>query len=180
MYLKSINFILIVLLTLVSCKQVTPRRSVSHTGKIDMSESIQFNKKLLNFENEQFMRLMKMDSLHTYHQSKLGFWYTYLVQNDTDTYTPHKGDAVKFTYEVLSLEGDLIYTKEEIGVLDHLVDQQELIQGLQEGLKLMKKNEKVLFLLPSQKAYAFHGDEKKIGPNTPLIIKMELLSIKNH
>ncbi len=177
---KRINLLLLVLFAVVSCKQVTPRRPVSHTGKINMNESIQFNKNLLNFENEQFKQLMEVDSLQTYHQSNLGFWYAYLDQNEVDTYTPKTGDDVKLTYEVLSIEGDLIYSKEEIGVLDYLVDQQELIQGLQEGIKLMKKNEKVLFLLPSQKAYAFHGDEKKIGPNTPLIIKMELLSIKNH
>lgn len=180
MHLMRISFLLIAIFALISCKQVTPRKPVSHTGKIDMSESIQFNKKLLNFENKQIKQFMKMDSLHTYHQSNFGFWYTYLDKNNTDTYTPQTGDEVTFTYEVLSLEGAIIYTKEEIGVVDHLVDQEELIQGLQEGLKFMKKNEKVLFLLPSQKAYAFHGDEKKIGPNTPLIIKMELLSIKNH
>ena len=46
--------------------------------------------------------------------------------------------------------------------------------GLREGIKLMHKKEKVIFLFPSHIAYGYHGDEKKIGPNQPLLCTVTL------
>jgi FKBP-type peptidyl-prolyl cis-trans isomerase len=46
--------------------------------------------------------------------------------------------------------------------------------GLREGIKLMHKKEKVIFLFPSQIAYGYHGDDKKIGTNIPLICTVTL------
>jgi hypothetical protein len=41
--------------------------------------------------------------------------------------------------------------------------------GLREGIKLMHRNEKINFLFTSHTAYGYHGDNKKIGPNKPLL-----------
>ena len=38
----------------------------------------------------------------------------------------------------------------------------------------MKKNETVTFLFPSHIAYGYHGDNKKIGTNQPLICTVTL------
>ena len=38
----------------------------------------------------------------------------------------------------------------------------------------MHKNEKVVFLFPSHIAYGYHGDEKKIGTNQPLLCAVTL------
>jgi FKBP-type peptidyl-prolyl cis-trans isomerase len=50
--------------------------------------------------------------------------------------------------------------------------------GLQNGIKIMKKNEKVTFLFPSHIAYGYHGDNKKIGANEPLICTVTLNNIE--
>ncbi len=42
----------------------------------------------------------------------------------------------------------------------------------------MKLHEKVIFLLPSLKAYSYRGDAKRIKSNTPLVVRVELLEIK--
>jgi len=46
--------------------------------------------------------------------------------------------------------------------------------GLREGIKLMHKNEKVTFLFPSHIAYGYHGDDKRIGTNQPLMCTVSL------
>ena len=38
----------------------------------------------------------------------------------------------------------------------------------------MHKKEKVVFLFPSHIAYGFHGDNKKIGSNQPLLVSVTL------
>jgi FKBP-type peptidyl-prolyl cis-trans isomerase len=50
--------------------------------------------------------------------------------------------------------------------------------GLRDGIKLMKKGEKVTFLFPSHMAFGYHGDNKKIGTNEPLICTVTLNDIK--
>lgn len=51
--------------------------------------------------------------------------------------------------------------------------------GLRDGIKLMRKNEKVNFLFPSHMGYGYHGDDKKIGTNQPLICTVTLRDFKS-
>lgn len=51
--------------------------------------------------------------------------------------------------------------------------------GLRDGIKLMRKNEKVSFLFPSNMGYGYHGDDKKIGTNQPLICTVTLRDFKS-
>lgn len=167
------------LTSLLSCANPKPRKPISRTGSYDMTKSIAFNKKLLAHEQEAFKGIIAKDTLHTYLDSHYGFWYAYDIKKDEKTRKPTKGNEVTFEYEIKNSNGTIIYSKEELGNKTYLVDQQDFMQGIQEGIKLMKVNEKVIFLLPSQKAYAYYGDEKKIGSNTPLIVTIKLLDIKN-
>ena len=52
------------------------------------------------------------------------------------------------------------------------------MMGLRDGIKLMKKGETITFLFPSHMAYGYHGDDKKIGTNEPLICTVTLNDIK--
>jgi hypothetical protein len=51
--------------------------------------------------------------------------------------------------------------------------------GLRDGIKLMRKKEKVTFLFPSHMAYGYHGDTKKIGTNLPLLCIVTLHDFKD-
>ena len=53
-----------------------------------------------------------------------------------------------------------------------------MISGLRDGIKLMKKGEIVSFLFPSHMAYGYHGDDKKIGINQPIICTVTLKDIQ--
>ena len=65
---------------------------------------------------------------------------------------------------------------EELGTKSYLVDKEELITGLQDGIKLMKEGETISFLFPSYKAFGYTGNDK-VGPNEPLIYSVQLLKI---
>ncbi len=170
--------VLISLLAFVSCANPKPRKPITHTGRMDMSQSIAYNKKLFSLEKKAFLAIIEKDTVNQYVDSKQGYWYAYEEKNTQEAVTPVKGDEVVFTYDVKTINGAFIYTKEELGEKTYRIDQQDFMQGIQEGIKMMKVDEKIIFLLPSQKAYGYYGDENKIGTNIPLIVSVTLLEIK--
>jgi gliding motility-associated peptidyl-prolyl isomerase len=143
-----------------------------------MSESVERNKELKNVEEEIFRLKMENDSINNYISSEYGFWYYYKEKDTMNNKFATTGDEVIFSYEVRNLNDSIIYSKEELGDKNYLVDKEELITGLQEGIKLMKEGEVVVFLFPSYKAYGYTGDAR-IGTNEPLIYIVQLKKIIN-
>ena len=141
-----------------------------------MSESIERNKILTKAENQLLQMKIEGDSLNSYLNSEQGFWYYYEKKDTLEAPVPETGDQVVFNYEVRDLAERVIYSEEELGPQSYLVDKEELISGLQDGLKLMKEGERVIFLFPSYKAYGYTGSER-IEPNQPLMYKVDLIKV---
>ncbi len=174
-YLKTILFVFLAAVLVSSCKQSQEaRRPVSQASGTFMKKSAERNKKLIATEEGQIDSLIKSNPKVKYMASSKGYWYTYLVQNPTDTLTPKKGDVAFFSYEIKDLKGRIIYSEVELKPQTYAIDKQNIMTGLREGIKLMHKNEKVVFLFPSHIAYGYHGDDKKIGTNQPLLCTVTL------
>ncbi|WP_456377945.1 gliding motility-associated peptidyl-prolyl isomerase GldI [Lutibacter sp.] len=172
------NFLLfIVLLLLFSCGNKEARRPIVRKTTSFINESVSFNKSLIADEEKMFKVIMKRDSLSTYIASPNGFWYKY-EKKDTTKYLPKFGDELTYTYEVYDINNSIIYTSQETGEQVYKVDQQEIIEGLRDGLKLMSEGDKFTFLFPSHKVFGYLGDQKKIDINQPLIYKVQLNKIK--
>lgn len=174
-YSKIILLAFLVSFLVSSCKQSQEaRRPVSQASGTFMKKSAERNKKLIATEEGQIDSLIKSNPKVKYMASSKGYWYTYLIQNPTDTLTPKKGDVAFFEYEIKDLKGRIIYSQVELRPQTYSVDKQNIMTGLREGIKLMHKNEKVIFLFPSHIAYGYHGDDKKIGTNQPLLCTVTL------
>ncbi|MES2575708.1 MAG: gliding motility-associated peptidyl-prolyl isomerase GldI [Bacteroidota bacterium] len=168
-YSKLILSVVLVTILVSSCKQhQEARRPISQSSGSFMKKSAERNKKLIASEEGQIEDLIKRSPKVKYMASTKGYWYTYLIQNPNDTLTPKKGDIAFFDYEIKDLKGNVIYSELELRPQTYAVDKQNLMTGLREGIKLMHKNEKVIFLFPSHIAFGYHGDDKKIGTNQPL------------
>lgn len=141
-----------------------------------MRESIERNKVFNKLEEKLIQQKMESDSIHVYTVSPHGFWYYYMQTDTINAVSPVKGDEVVFSYEIKDLKDSIIYSKEELGDKNYLVDKEDLISGLQDGIKLMKEGEIVTFLFPSYKAYGYSGFEK-INSNQPLIYTVHLKKI---
>lgn len=141
-----------------------------------MEESVSLNKSLIEKEEAFFKAIMAKDSLTDYISSPSGFWYTYNIKSSKKV-NPEFGDQLLYTYDVLDLENNLIYSSQEKGVQTYIVDKQEMVEGLRNGLKLMHEEDVVTFLFPSHKVYGYLGDENKIGINQSLIYKVQLIKI---
>ncbi|WP_318311342.1 gliding motility-associated peptidyl-prolyl isomerase GldI [Flagellimonas crocea] len=173
------RFFLAILLvaTVVGCGGPEPRRPVEVKSGSFFKESIERTKKLLAEEEQIIQGIIAKDTVHEYFSSPNGFWYYYEKQNDTASYSPKSGDHILFSYNLMSLENDTIYTAEEIGPSSYVIDKQQLFPGLQNAVKLLKINEKVTFLFPSPLAFGYQGDNRAIGPKTPLKSSVELHTI---
>lgn len=171
--------LIVLILTLISCDNPIPRRPVSHHTTSFIQESVELNKNINAAEEKAILYYIAQDSLKNYTPSKNGFWYASINQVENQNEKPDVGDNVLFEYEVLDLNNRLIYSMEEIGQINYIIDKENLTTGLQEGLKLMKEGEEMLFLFPSFKAFGFTGDQEKIGIKQPLVYKVKLISINN-
>jgi len=168
---------MIIAIGFTSCKSPEARRPISQKTGSFIKESAERNKKLVEKEESVIAQMIEKDTSKTYIASESGFWYYYNVKVEKDTITAKFGDVVNFDYNVKDFKGQTIYSDEEITADDYSMDQEELFTGLREGLKLMKPGETVTFLFPSQKAYGYYGDTKKIGTNVPLICEVTVNSI---
>jgi len=179
-YSKLVVFIFVVALLVSSCKEHQgARRPLSQASGTFMKKSAERNKKLIAGEEGQIDAIIKSNPKIKYIASKKGYWYSYEIQNQLDTITPKKGDIAFFDYEIKDLKGNIIYSELELRPQTYYVDKQNIMMGLRDGIKLMHKNEKVNFLFPSHMGFGYHGDNKKIGPNQPLLCTVTLHNFKS-
>lgn len=164
---------------LASCSQQKARKPISHSEGSFMKESAERNKKIVAKEEKIIDSIIKSNPLIKYIASKKGYWYTYEFKNETDTLTPKRGDIAYFDYDVKDINGNVIYTKEELKPQIYNVDKQNIMTGLSDGIKLMRKNETVKFLFTSNNGYGYHGDNDKITTNESLICTVTLKDFKS-
>ncbi|MBC8753754.1 gliding motility-associated peptidyl-prolyl isomerase GldI [Kordia sp. YSTF-M3] len=175
---KKVILIGIVFIAVVSCAQKEARKPVSIRSGTFLKESVKRNKALIAKEEAAIQKYMDLDTVNTYLASPNGFWYFYNEKTTLETYLPKKGDTLVYAFNASRIAGATIYSNEEIGIQEYVVDKQQTIPGLRYGLQLMKKGETVTFLFPSHIAYGYHGDNKKIGTNVPIQSTITLLNIK--
>jgi gliding motility-associated peptidyl-prolyl isomerase len=166
--ISTLAVVLLVVITGCQNKQEA-RRPISHSSGSFMKQSMDRNKKLIAGEEAEIARVIRQNKRVKFIASTKGFWYSYIATNTKDTLTPKKGDVALFNYEVKDLKGRIIYSQSELGPQTYFVDKQNIMTGLREGIKLMHRNEKINFLFTSHIAYGYHGDNKKIGTNKPLL-----------
>lgn len=161
-----------------SCSQQQARRPLTQTSGKFMKESMNRNIKLIANEEALIDSVIQKNPERKYIATPKGYWYYYETENTKDTLTPKRGDVAFFDYEITDLKGNLIYSEVELKPQTYLVDKQNILMGLRDGIKLMHKNEKVSFLFPSHLGHGYRGDNDRIPPNLPLIVTVSLRDFK--
>jgi len=167
-----------VLFSSCSQQQQQARKPISQTSGEFIKSSANRNIKLIAGEEALIASVIKQNPNRKYFASKKGYWYYYETENTKDTLTPKRGDVAYFDYEIADLKGNVIYSEVELKPQTYLVDKQNILMGLRDGIKLMNKNEKVSFLFPSHLGHGFRGDNDRIPPNLPLVVTVNLRDFK--
>lgn len=172
--MKHLLYILIAAFVLMGCKSPEARMPETVQSGSFLKESAERNKKLNEKEKKLIQKIIKNNPDKVYIASESGFWYYYNTKVEGDTIQPEFGDILDFEFKVSDINGNEIYEEQS---KTYVMDKQELFTGLREGLKLMKPEESITFIFPSQKAYGYYGDDNKIGTNIPLICEVTLNTI---
>lgn len=101
----------------------------------------------------------------------------YQIYKEGEGTFPETGDLLTVNYSVKLLDGTLIYTSDSLGAASFLLDKEDLESGLHEGMKLLKKGGKGIFVLPYHQAHGLTGDNNKIKPLTVVVYNIELIEI---
>ncbi len=133
------------------------------------------NKQILAEDNELIQNYI--DSLDLkFNRTSYGFW---ISNSGEPTPTMAKsGDVVKYDYEVLNFDNQVIYSKEENGTQTALLGRTDIPRGVHIALELIEKGDSATALFPSFMVYGGYGDRNKIAGNEPLIFKIQMLDIK--
>ncbi len=178
--IATYNLWLLIASVMFSCGGPEPRRPVEVKSGSFFKASVERSKALLAKEEKRIQEIIENDSANEYLHTAAGSWYRLDVANEETEYTPQPDDLVVMTYNLIGLNNDTIYTKDDIGVLTYKVDKQELFPGLRNSVKLLKEGETATFLFPSSLAYGYHGDNEKIGVNVPIKATLSILKIEKH
>ena len=170
--------VFVAIIAFVSCKQQQARMPISRSSGTFMKESAVRNKKIIAGEEGKIDSIIKSNPKIEYFASKKGYWYYYETKNNQDTLRPKKGDVASFDYQIMDLKGNVVYSEVELKPQTYIVDKQNIMMGLRDGIKMMHKNEKVTFLFPSHMAFGYRGDLKRINTNQPIICTVTLNDFK--
>jgi len=175
--IKNSIYIIVLLLIVFSCKEIEARRPKEHSVTNFYKEVIEQNKRLNTLENEKIKEIISKDTILNFKPSNNGFWYAFLEKDSINTATPKKGDLITISYDIKTLYNQPVYNEKEV---DYKIDEQNFIPGLEEGVKLMKKGEKAVFIIPSYAAYGVTGDGDKIKINQTIKSTIQLIQIQKN
>ncbi len=130
------------------------------------------NKHLVKTENEQIEDYI---SRYNWKMQETGTGLRYLIYEKGDGENAEKGKVVKINFTVNLINGNKCYSSIEDGPKEFVLGKSDEINGLHEGILLMKKGDKAKFIIPSHLAFGLLGDNEKIPMRATLIYDIELL-----
>jgi gliding motility-associated peptidyl-prolyl isomerase len=157
--------------------KVEPRKPISNATSSTIEKSIENNKKLYAAEEKSIEKIIK-DLDQKFERSSNGFYYAFIKKDSMVGLRPKFGDRVTFEYDAIALNGDTIYSREELSPITKNLEQEYgIFRGMRATLKLMKTNEEMIVYFPSYSAYGYYGDNNRIGANTPFRSTVKLIGI---
>ncbi len=171
-YKKTI--VLFFILLQVSCKEPIKVQKPYNQEKDKINQnSNDFGKFILDNENIAIKEAIKTTfKKQKFKKTKLQFWINEeIIENEINKF----GDIINYTYQILDLNGNIIYDYKTIGNKTLVIEKQNEVRGIEYALKIMNKQEEATLLLPSFLAYGGYGDSKKIPPNFPLAVQLKTI-----
>ena len=161
----------------MSCDQTESREPLYSFKNDFLTKSVVRNIKINKREEISFLKIIEKDSKSKYNLSNKGFWFKILKSSEKNL-KPKTGDEVEFFFNIFDLNGNDIYKDDNFDPIKYVVDKEEVLPALRYGIKELRTEETGIFLMPSFLCYGYQGDGEKIIPNQPLILQINLISLK--
>ena len=153
-----------ILLSLSSCYNNSERGTTNlKPGKNEMAD---LNRYLVQKDRERIQNYIERKNL-SMKESPTGLWYQISKEGTGDFFTDNS--KVILDYELSLLDGTKCYSSKELGQKEIILGRDEMVAGLNEGLRLLKPGAEAIFIIPPFLAYGMVGDGKKI-PSRAIIV----------
>ncbi len=136
---------------------------------------MQANKQVTKNEDDLINDFIKR---YGWQMMKTGTGLRYMIYHDGGGSPVQKGDVVTINYSVMLLNGDPVYSSQTDGPMVITAGARDAESGLEEGILLLHRGDKVKFILPSHLAFGLLGDFDKIPQKATLVYDVEVLDIK--
>ena len=83
------------------------------------------------------------NSKKKFYYSNNGFWYSFINKNDKRK--PNIGERVIFSYEIYDVFGNIIYDKNFLQDVNYIIDKDDILPALREGVKVLGEGETAKF-----------------------------------
>ena len=174
---KLFFFFLINIFFCLGCDQTESREPLNSRKNDFLSKSVVRNIQINKKEEISFLKIIEKDSKSKYNISNKGFWFKILKSSEKNL-KPKTGNEVEFFFNIFDTNGNDIYKDDNFDPIKYIVDKEEILPALRYGIKELRNEETGIFLMPSFLCYGYQGDGEKIIPNQPLIIQINLISLK--
>ncbi|MGB2086864.1 MAG: gliding motility-associated peptidyl-prolyl isomerase GldI [Flavobacteriaceae bacterium] len=166
-----------ILLGLISCKEPKARKPLFKSNQTPINFSVERNRDINKKQQKLILDIIEKEKQLRFVPSQAGYWYAVIEKSKATEY-PSSGDQVIFTYQIQTLEGEVVYDENTLGEVNYLVDKEDILPALRYAIKHLKPQETGVFLMPSFLGYGYQGDGDKVGINQPLRFTIHLKSLK--
>jgi FKBP-type peptidyl-prolyl cis-trans isomerase len=155
---------------LFSCKKPLPQLP-SNKGLQTNTENFNLQKinQRLAQKEDTILEIYVKSRDNSFKKNEIGFWYK--IEKSENGTKIKASENINISYKLLFLNGIII---QEVEKQNLVLGKKQVVVGLEEGIKLMKKGEKATFIIPWYLAYGMNGKEPLIPPFTSIIYKVEI------
>jgi FKBP-type peptidyl-prolyl cis-trans isomerase FkpA len=161
-------------IALYSCSGSVEKREVKKD--ISSKQSLEkVNRYLVRTESEDIDNYVKR---HGWKMEETGTGLRYWIYEQGTGKQAEKGEIATLNYQTFLINGDLIYSSDELGSKSFKIGKGGVESGLEEAILLMHVGDKAKLVIPSHLAFGLLGDSDKIPARATVVYDIELVSLK--
>jgi FKBP-type peptidyl-prolyl cis-trans isomerase FkpA len=153
-----------------SCRNDKPAAGTNKPAKADMEE---VNRYLISKDRERIKSYIERKGLRMA-ESPTGLWYQVIEEGTGEQLKDN--DRIVMEYRCSLLDGTICYDSDETGPLEISLGRTGIEPGLYEGLRMLKRGAKAIFILPPFLAHGLPGDGRKIPPRSVVVYNVYILA----
>jgi FKBP-type peptidyl-prolyl cis-trans isomerase len=135
---------------------------------------IKINKYLVDKDADQIRGFVRRRNWNM-KTTQTGLWY--MIERKGTGEAAHTGMIATINYTVSLLDGTICYSSDKPGPKKFRIGKGGVERGLEEGILLLHKGDKAVFILPPHLAFGLTGDDNKIPPRSIIVYEVELLQL---
>jgi len=151
-----------------------PEQKISTDTTAAKEMLIESNKKKLKSELELIAKYVNDNKLDM-QKTESGLWYK--ISKTTNDALISLGDKVSYTFKLSLLNGTVLYAS-NAAPKTIIAGKGGVESGLEEGLLMLNKGSKAMFILPPHLAHGIAGDNNKILQRAIIRYELEIIDVQ--